>query len=523
MEVSKNYINKFMKFPVRFEKIESIDSNDTRFTKVKIFLMHLGQNYNGSVFEKEVVQTAIPTLQYIPIVGFIEENQFGEKDFSDHRYVIIINSKGDYEEKYLGVPYGVIVSNGDNNAHFETVMCDDGYEREFLVVEGLLWNMFKDSKMIMERDFRKGHSMELWNPEDSEFTGEETNPVDGYINENGLFVFTKFSFRAACILGDQYEPAMINSSVVINNTKFTMADFLKEMQSEINDKFTKFAKLKENLEKGGMEMADVENKKPKVDKEDVTEIVVEEVVTEESGTQTETDNTGSDNTNTQTENTGDDNTGSDSNDSTEVQTGDNTGDGNDTTNTETNGNGDTTGSDDTNGDTNGGDTTNTETETTNTTKTGDNTGNGGDGDGDGDGSTDYQVQYSDLKIKYDELESKYQSVVNELGEIKPKYEQYVADEQKRSEVELEAAKDAVFTKFVNIIGENPDFIELQRNKANLSLDEIKNRCNSIYTDATLSKNFGKKSQTNSLGINDDEDCTDSKYVYSERYGVIHKH
>ena len=268
-------------------------------------------------------------------------------------------------------------------------------------------------------------------------------------------------------------------------------------------------------------MADVENKKPKVDKEDVTEIVVEETVTEESGTQTETDNTGSDNTNTQTENTGDDNTGSDSNDSTEVQTGDNTGDGNDTTNTETNGNGDTTGSDDTNGDTNGGDTTNTETETTDTTKTGDNAGNGGDGDGDG--STDYQAQYSDLKIKYDELESKYQSVVDELGEIKPKYEQYVADEQKRSEVELEAAKDAVFTKFVNIIGENPDFIELQRNKANLSLDEIKNRCNSIYTDATLSKNFGKKSQTNSLGINDDEDCTDSKYVYSERYGVIHKH
>lgn len=500
MEVSKNYINKFMKFPVRFEKIESIDSNDTRFTKVKIFLMHLGQNYNGSVFEKEVVQNAIPTLQYIPIVGFIEENQFGEKDFSDHRYVVITNSKGDSEEKYLGVPYGVIVSSKDNNAHFEIVMCDDGYEREFLVVEGLMWNMFKDSKLIMERDFRKGHSMELWNPEDSEFTGEETNPVDGYINENGLFVFTKFSFRAACILGDQYEPAMINSSVVINNIKFTMADFLKEMQSEINDKFTEFAKLKENLKKGGIKMADVESKEQKIDKEDVTEIV-DETVIEENDTQTENDNT-DDNINM----------GTDSNDSTEVQTGNNTDNGDGTTNTETNGNDGTTGSDDTNDDTNSDDI--ADTETTDTTET---------GDSDDNSSTDYQTKYSDLKIKYDELESNYQSVVNELGEIKPKYEQYVADEQKRSEVELDAAKDAVFTKFVNIIGENPDFIELQRNKANLSLDEIKNRCNSIYTDATLSKNFGKKSQANSLGINDDEDCTDSKYVYSERYGVIHKH
>ena len=43
-----------LSFPVMFEKVEDIESVDGRFTKVRIWLMHLGENFNGSVFEKEV-------------------------------------------------------------------------------------------------------------------------------------------------------------------------------------------------------------------------------------------------------------------------------------------------------------------------------------------------------------------------------------------------------------------------------------------------------------------------------------
>ena len=68
-----------LSFPVEFEKIEEIENADGRFTKVKIWLMHLGSNFNGSVFEKDVVDKAIPTLEYIPIVAFIEDNKSGEK------------------------------------------------------------------------------------------------------------------------------------------------------------------------------------------------------------------------------------------------------------------------------------------------------------------------------------------------------------------------------------------------------------------------------------------------------------
>ena len=86
----------------------------------------------------------------------------------------------------------------------------------------------------MKRDIVKSHSMELWDDEDS---------YDGYEDENGLFHFTKFSFRAACILGDKYSPAMINSTVEV---QFTVSDFIKRIQEELNNKYMEFTKINSN-------------------------------------------------------------------------------------------------------------------------------------------------------------------------------------------------------------------------------------------------------------------------------------
>ena len=216
--------------PVLFEKIKDVKSDDKRFTKVKIWLMHLGESFNGSYFDKDVVDKAIPTLGYIPIVGFMEKNSQNEDDFSDHRYVITKENNGK-KQKYLGVSYGVITSSEDNNAHYEKRLCDDGQTRTFLVVEGLVWNMFEDSSNVMNRDVVKFHSMEIW---------DDDELIDGYEDENNIFHFTKFSFRAACILGKDYEPAMINSTI---ETQFTIKDFVKNIQSELNNKYSEFIKL----------------------------------------------------------------------------------------------------------------------------------------------------------------------------------------------------------------------------------------------------------------------------------------
>ncbi|MGN1202736.1 MAG: hypothetical protein ACI4RF_05520, partial [Eubacterium sp.] len=240
-----------LSFPVMFQKIEDVDSGDERFTRVKIWLMHLGQNFNGSVFEKEVVDAAIPTLQYIPIVGFIVQNSLREEDFTQHKYVMIRTVNGK-EQKYLGRAYGVILSNEDNNAHYEERLCDDGITRTFLVVDGVIWNMFEDAADIMQRDLVKPHSMELWD--------NGIDSFDGCEDEDGLFHFTRFSFRAACILGKDYESGMNNSTIEV---QFSMCDFVKSMQNELNHKYTAFSKAVKINEQGGK--SDMPNGKTKTD------------------------------------------------------------------------------------------------------------------------------------------------------------------------------------------------------------------------------------------------------------------
>lgn len=241
------------KIPVEFEKINDLNCGDNRFTRVKIWIMHLGANYNGSYFEKEPVDNAIPTLSYIPIVGFIEENKFGEKDFSDHRFITIKTENGK-EEKYAGHAYGVVLAEGENNAHYEKKICDDGVEREFLVVEGITWNMFDDSSDIIKKSFSKGQSMEL-----QECNEDGSLAYEGYEDENGFYHFTKFSFRAACFLGDDYEPAMINSKIEV---QFSLHKFIDDIYKEMNKKVLLYSNAVKEIKKGEETVDNSKKKEP---------------------------------------------------------------------------------------------------------------------------------------------------------------------------------------------------------------------------------------------------------------------
>lgn len=228
--MEKQFDKHKLSFPVTFEKVNEIKSGDTRFTRLKCFLMHTNENLNYSSFSKEVIEDAIPTLSYIPVVGFIENNELGEEDFSDHRY-IITKDNGKVKRVYKGSAYGVILSSEDNNAHFEKKICDDGIEREFLVADAVAWNFLEDSSQILNRDLIKDHSIEL-----------DENSIEGYEDEKtGIFYFTKFSFRAACILGGSCLPAMEGSCVEVVN--FSMSDFARDIHKELINKYSEFTKM----------------------------------------------------------------------------------------------------------------------------------------------------------------------------------------------------------------------------------------------------------------------------------------
>ena len=98
--MSEKIKSSVLSFPVFFEKINDYSIEDDRFTKIvsvppSSFLftilvkeIYLSFNSNNSIFDKNVINDAIPTLEYIPIVGFIEDKLFEDKDFTGHKYII---------------------------------------------------------------------------------------------------------------------------------------------------------------------------------------------------------------------------------------------------------------------------------------------------------------------------------------------------------------------------------------------------------------------------------------------------
>lgn len=194
-------------YNIDFCKEQEYSVGDIRFTKVKIWLMHLGINHNGSSFSREVVENAIPTLANVPILGYIEKNSEGTDDFSDHRYELLYEEEG-IKYVYKGSAYGLIPEN--NNAHFEKKICEDGETREFLVVDGLIWNKLSDGTDILNRDLWKYQSMELLDDE---------NYYDGEFDNDGIYHFKKFSFYGACFLGNGVEPAMEDAKIELAFSK----------------------------------------------------------------------------------------------------------------------------------------------------------------------------------------------------------------------------------------------------------------------------------------------------------------
>lgn len=220
-----------IKVPVLFQPMQNFNLEDERFTKVKMWLMHLGENFNGSRFSKDAVRKAIPTLAYTPIMGLIKE-----EDFLGHEMDIVLKSDGDIEFKNLTQAYGVVPE--FNNAQFEDRVGDDGVTRTYLTVEGLLWNKWEEAiDVISSKKGKTGQSMEI-------IVQNFAEP-----DENGVVDITDFQFDGACLLGDAVPPAMINSTVELA--------FSDKTDKIIKEKLAIFAK---SFEKGGNDLAEDKKK-----------------------------------------------------------------------------------------------------------------------------------------------------------------------------------------------------------------------------------------------------------------------
>lgn len=219
MNKNKNKF-KFTHIPIHFKKTKELDE---RFLEVKVYVLHTGENYNGSIFEKEIVNNAIPSLALTPLLAFVKRSN-DDKDFAGHEVDLVVE-KGEYKWKYKGQAYGVIPE--QNNARWEFMTGTDGIEREYLVVDAIVWKKFDDAIEILSRDLTKGQSMEL------------SEKYSGHFNEEGLFVFDSFKFDGCAILGENVEPAMNSAKVEMQFSMTNLKNNISEMLHEYNSKFKK--------------------------------------------------------------------------------------------------------------------------------------------------------------------------------------------------------------------------------------------------------------------------------------------
>ena len=492
-------INK-LRLPIQFEKVEEISDDDNRFTKVKIYILHLGQNLNETVFEKSVVDKAIPTLEYIPIVGFIEyDSDKSEKDFSDHRYILTMDENG-LRRKYLGSAYGVILSSEENNAHYENRLDDNGIERTYLVCEGIIWNMFEDSSNIINRDVIKKQSMEL-----------REDDVEGYEDDDGIFHFTNFSFRASCILGDSHTPAMNGSTLEVN---FTVNDFIKNIQEEIKNNYTIFTSLKEKSDGGNTKMA---NKKT-----DYGQTVMElfsDVSTIVNQFESITDRWGDTYPRYYLQDIQDDEAivvdrqnnyqyygfkFSINGDKPEIDFA--SCKRKKTCYVDYNENDVVP-----EGAFNFGEHIAKIEETAYAKVT----------DAESKLET-VEKEKADAEVEYTKVKDEFETVNAKLQEIEPKYNEYVEAEHQKQIDEVNAQKDAKFKEFEAVLSDVTEYTELKKDRDNLSVEEIENKCAVMYFKKQAQSNFSNKNDgaTTTRIFSDNNGGDNGNYVSTSRYGNI---
>lgn len=250
-----------VKLPTYFEKIEG-ENKDSRFQKMKVYVAHTGVNLNNSIFSKEVLEKMLPSLSYIPILGYISDNDDKEKDFRGHGEKVSV-SEGEMKIEYLTRAYGFVGE--DHNAHFEIAG-----GKEWLVCTGYLWTRFGEAiDLFNESNGRKGQSMEVVDG-------------DGYVDGSGHIVFTDGKFNGLCILGDDVPPAMAGATISMEFSKTDVKNSIQEMLNEFSV-FEKGAKPLANKKKN----ADEEVVKDDVKSEDVEKGEVEEQPVKEEPTKDE--------------------------------------------------------------------------------------------------------------------------------------------------------------------------------------------------------------------------------------------
>ena len=210
-----------------FYESEIINSN---FVKAKIIVCDYEQIANGTKFTKESIINAIPSLDYVPVVGYWKED---ESNFKGHGISYYLDESGNLKEDVKTIPYGVVIK---GTARFENVTV--GYHtREALVCDCFLWKNRGEEQINKVEENICNQSMEI--------------SINQSIDRQNYIEITDFNFDALCILGNDTQPAFNCGSIRTYSKNDFEADY-KHMIEALNKYL--------NYEKGGEKINMDENK-----------------------------------------------------------------------------------------------------------------------------------------------------------------------------------------------------------------------------------------------------------------------
>ena len=180
---------KTMRYETQIQLVpSSMKQLNKQFALVDILLCYHGENRNRTSMSKEVIESALPSLYGVPIVGEYIYLDDGSKDFGSHGGKIILSDKGIKFEDTTK-PYGFITKDAVNNAKWVTITEKDGFtQHEYLELKGcIVWEKrYEEVSSLLDKNY--GQSMEI-----SINAGRE--------DKNGYYVIEDMTFSAACILG----------------------------------------------------------------------------------------------------------------------------------------------------------------------------------------------------------------------------------------------------------------------------------------------------------------------------------
>lgn len=467
------------RLPVSFTVNECIETEDSRFLPITIDVLHTGLNFNGSVFDREIVDACAETIKNTPVLGYISTNSDEELDFRGHEYNLIEDEDG-VRYVYAGSAYGVIPESC--NYRWVEKLCSDGICRDVFQVDALLWTKFDDAISIFERDGSKPQSMEL---ELSSIAGEE--------QEDGTFKFTEFKFDGCCLLSstdENIQPAMIDSVAV---AKYTASNIAIEIKKKLQE-YSLFTAKKELNGKGDDNMKkDVTNNFTLNLTEQLDEI---RAILDEK---TFRDKWGWEAPQYYFLDVQDDEVivtdradhyriyglkYSMENDEIKIDF---------------------------------------DSAVRKKTKY-----ENFDGAADGDQIDALEKVTDDMAGHMNGLvekskdaqkvaEDNYEAIKANYNEMKPKYDAYVADEKNRMDAAIEAAKDAEFAKFDKHLGDNADYIDMKKKRNDFTVEQIQNQCAILFTEKNLNTNFSRKDKA---PMTADVFEQNSSVEVNSRYGVL---